>query len=84
MSLVGDVGIQLREDPNVRLAKPKIVCFSCLLLTVLILSTERLKEFGEQRHGYLEKGNLGNKHGRNQSDRDNDGNEILSTIRKDK
>jgi len=23
--LVGDVGIQLKEDPNVRLAKPKIV-----------------------------------------------------------
>jgi hypothetical protein len=40
MSLVGDVGIQLREDPNVRLAKLKIVCFSGFILAVLILSTE--------------------------------------------
>jgi hypothetical protein len=37
MSLVGDVGIQHKEDPNVRLAKLKIVCFSCLPLTGLIL-----------------------------------------------
>ena len=48
------------------------------------ISTKRVKEFAEQRHGYLEKGNLGGKYGRNQSDRDNDGNEILSSIRKDK
>jgi hypothetical protein len=63
MSLVGDVGIQLREVPNVRPAKLKIVCFSCILPIVLILWTEFSlpvrSEFGEQRHGYLENGNLG-------------------------
>jgi hypothetical protein len=38
------------------------------------IRTMRVKEFAEQRHGYLEKGNLGSKHGLNQSDKDNDDN----------
>jgi hypothetical protein len=48
------------------------------------IRTMRPKEFGEQRHGYLEKGTLGSKHGWNQRDKDNDGNEIRSRRRKDK